>query len=569
MVKPIEGSHLTTLDKRHITNYLALSRLHPLDILVDARDPDWDFAEEDVTVSLMGEVYHPPFSASHMEKVFQLLLPHLPRWRTLSILTDTWAPMHSALHTINTTIITQRAPMLESLTLMRCNDFVSFSSDFQPAALKSPAFLAPPDGTDVESLHSETASILPRLKHLSLRGVHVHWASLGAALSTSRTGLYSLDLGSHCSDIRPSSPEFHHLLTSNPRLRKLIVSGSGPIVLSEPLQRESDAVLLPNLVSLTLGYRSSMEGQAILQMINAPSLTSLMLEEATYPADPDDVDAGTLLTYLGTGEFQTVKERCIALYELQQQFMSKPRKDSTSSIASTSTCVGSSVEIDGRLFEEDGDDDMTLVDFDMKPHSPFPLLETVTLRNVRAKCLQPISEFIGSLNHVRSLEMSNMSMKNVQALLPDSTLALKCLSIDQASTSSSLAPTCLPCPQLQSLCLREFDMDPQDLDFVLSRLVGDRKAQGLCHLTNVDVHLGSNSTVASCEIRQNGCTSSLGDALREQDEVTFTQAGVTVNLMQRFSDEEEEDLDGVGDAFNDPHFDAFYANSLVFADASR
>lgn len=37
--------HKTTLNTSHITSYLALSRNYPLDILIDARDQDWDFFE--------------------------------------------------------------------------------------------------------------------------------------------------------------------------------------------------------------------------------------------------------------------------------------------------------------------------------------------------------------------------------------------------------------------------------------------------------------------------------------------------------------------------------------------
>lgn len=35
----------TSLNTEHLTSYLALSRNYPLDILIDARDPDWDFFE--------------------------------------------------------------------------------------------------------------------------------------------------------------------------------------------------------------------------------------------------------------------------------------------------------------------------------------------------------------------------------------------------------------------------------------------------------------------------------------------------------------------------------------------
>lgn len=41
------SSSSSVLDTRHITSYLALSRHYPIDILIDARDQDWDFLEEE------------------------------------------------------------------------------------------------------------------------------------------------------------------------------------------------------------------------------------------------------------------------------------------------------------------------------------------------------------------------------------------------------------------------------------------------------------------------------------------------------------------------------------------
>lgn len=35
----------TVLNNRHLISYLSLSRNYPLDILIDARDQDWDFSE--------------------------------------------------------------------------------------------------------------------------------------------------------------------------------------------------------------------------------------------------------------------------------------------------------------------------------------------------------------------------------------------------------------------------------------------------------------------------------------------------------------------------------------------
>jgi hypothetical protein len=70
--------------------------------------------------------YSPPFSAAHMSTALMLLLPHIIRWRSLDIMTDIWCTIHAALTAINEHMTSTGAsfPRLESLTLMRCNDYV-------------------------------------------------------------------------------------------------------------------------------------------------------------------------------------------------------------------------------------------------------------------------------------------------------------------------------------------------------------------------------------------------------------------------------------------------------------
>ena len=63
------------------------------------------------------ELYTPAFNSEYMNIVFTLLLPHLSRWKSLSILTDCWAPMYTALTAINPFITCLGAPLLESLSL--------------------------------------------------------------------------------------------------------------------------------------------------------------------------------------------------------------------------------------------------------------------------------------------------------------------------------------------------------------------------------------------------------------------------------------------------------------------
>ena len=67
------------------------------------------------------------FSPVHMNAFISLLLPHITRWKSLTILTDTWAPLHAALTSINPYLSAFGAPQPESRTPMRCNDFVSYS----------------------------------------------------------------------------------------------------------------------------------------------------------------------------------------------------------------------------------------------------------------------------------------------------------------------------------------------------------------------------------------------------------------------------------------------------------
>ena len=40
------------LDPTHLLTYLSLSGRYPIDILIDARDPDWDFSENEFVFSL-------------------------------------------------------------------------------------------------------------------------------------------------------------------------------------------------------------------------------------------------------------------------------------------------------------------------------------------------------------------------------------------------------------------------------------------------------------------------------------------------------------------------------------
>ena len=46
-----------------------------------------------------------------------------------------------------------------------------------------------------------------------------------------------------------------------------------------------------------------MEGRVTLGLIDAPNTKQLVLEDATYVGDPDIINAGHLLSYIGTRQF--------------------------------------------------------------------------------------------------------------------------------------------------------------------------------------------------------------------------------------------------------------------------
>ncbi|KAF8176364.1 hypothetical protein K438DRAFT_1939381 [Mycena galopus ATCC 62051] len=263
------------LDTTGIASYLSLSQNCLVDILIDARDQEWDFEDDDGGW----------FSAEHMSTAMGVLLPHLGRWRSLSILTDVWAPMHAALRPLEVYLSAFGAPHLQSLRLMRCDAYAAHA-----AVDPGHVFLSSVQATN-------GAWILPRLRHLTLRGVPAAWTPLSAILPD---GLQTLELSFHPLAAQPSVPELASLLRAAPQLSRLVMNGSGPAVPAESTNTawDPEPVSLPLLDALTLGYTSAAAGLALLDLLSAPYLHTLTLEDATHPADTVPIDAAPLLTRL-------------------------------------------------------------------------------------------------------------------------------------------------------------------------------------------------------------------------------------------------------------------------------
>lgn len=161
-----------------------------------------------------------------MHYVLNILLPHIARVRSLAILTDRWAPMEVALECLSfenplfvscPSALPRSLPMLESLVLMRCNEFVSYNPHFSPRERRDSSCL-PFRGLLFAPKHAPSQSpLLPRLRVLSLSGVHLDWSSLPSLLPSSTSpggqGLRHLELSYHSADVRPSEKEFRDIST--------------------------------------------------------------------------------------------------------------------------------------------------------------------------------------------------------------------------------------------------------------------------------------------------------------------------------------------------------------------
>ncbi|KAJ8469951.1 hypothetical protein ONZ45_g16719 [Pleurotus djamor] len=491
-----------SLDTTHITTFLHRSRKVPLRIFVDVRDPDWDFTEPGVTQSPSN--YQPPLASEHLSQALSILLPHLSRWCSISIFTDTWALMHTALTLISPAITTLGAPLLESITLMRCNDFVSFGQHFQPRELKdSPLFSFDPTHSTLRR-----DQVLPMLRDLTLKGVHADWLSLSQLLSPQRNGgLRTLELSSHSRDVRPPFHVFQDILSKSPGLQKLVIRGSGfsepsstsSIDTDAPLNRSNDTVdraYLPELRDLDIGYRCVAEGCRLVDILDAPGLTSITLCDDSHPAEAETLDGASLLSYIGRG---------------------------------TSTSSNCDENIDSQS--------------DKTPSIPFPKVEQLILDKVQSSPSHFRTTFEG-LGSVRSLELKGTPLGAMQSLLPSSQCSVAC-----------------PCPALESLTL--FTAEPLSSSCAQSRLHAfllARTQSNAALLRDASVYLDSHSSFCSREeaIRTTMCGTDVRvfEALPEDDDM--------LDWMTCVGDDEETAFK-LGGAFHDPYFDSYYSGTIDIA----
>ncbi|KAG1870849.1 hypothetical protein F4604DRAFT_1926402 [Suillus subluteus] len=252
-----ERAYTTFLDVQRLAAHIARSRNSSVDILIDTRDPEWDFEDDD----------------------------------------DTWAPLRVALERLSLPTLTKGsgAPRLESLMLMRCNEFLGHLDTFSPRTQHM--FDGIPFAALTGAPHHDLSAQphpLPKLRNLTLVGVHMNWThfsryTLGAALN--KGCIQSLELSQHCREVRPTFDEFTGILKACPLLQKLTIRVSGPRF-DAGFQRSNRPVSLPLLEEIHLGYTNVEDAAMLLSHIHAPNLIMLSIEDANHIASPDDEDSG-------------------------------------------------------------------------------------------------------------------------------------------------------------------------------------------------------------------------------------------------------------------------------------
>jgi hypothetical protein len=225
---------------------LSRSKDRPIDVHIDVRDPDWTWESDEDQHQM--RVF--------MVNIMEWLGPSHPQWRSLTVLTDTWAPMHAFL--AYSTMFSS-LPKLEQLSLNRCNAFAGLPDAPDPVP------------SDPVELFGGNAH-LPKLRHVALAGAHVDY------LCTGFESLLSLDLRHQPRKVSPTIRQLRQLLHASPGLKSLSLVALNPHS-EEPEQDDGPAVSLAQLTDLTLGWWFVEDAVELLEVLQLPVVENLVLED--------------------------------------------------------------------------------------------------------------------------------------------------------------------------------------------------------------------------------------------------------------------------------------------------
>ncbi|KAI5989902.1 hypothetical protein EDD15DRAFT_2370199 [Pisolithus albus] len=257
-----------------VNAFLDRSKSLPLEIYVDSESPDDLSDDEDPPAEL---------SNADLEKLFTLLVPHVPRWGSIDVHVTSYEDMYTFLKMLSDPSVPP-ASQLQVLRLYHHEEFDGHLTSFPE-----------PDFSDHFTIFNGSA---PRLQNVSLWGVHVDWTQSWLH----SPNLVELELAYHTPDVRPDWPTFSAMLrAAAPTLEKLCLESSGPsgsphewIVEPDTPEWNVDAnspILLPKLIQLELAFIPPLEVISLLRKLCMPSLKVLALNF-------DDGDYTDLVTYL-------------------------------------------------------------------------------------------------------------------------------------------------------------------------------------------------------------------------------------------------------------------------------
>lgn len=267
--------------------FLLRSKEYPLTIYLDMRDPSWDFDEDSHR-----------FGWQDMEAIMRMLVVHAYRWRSFTLLTDTWSPIFTFLwysrHAVS-------VPLLETLSLSRCNMFLAGAGHtFQPIVLRQPVNIFGGFRPDL-------------LRSVSFVGVHVEWESI------SFQNLERLELKYMTGDVAPSVQQLRRILGLSPGLKYLTIHGAIPRDLDNDTTSFDEQISLSHLTSLSLGFLMQSDATRLLSLLQVPQLKELILDDLSAVLSPDTIHDSTpfFQTLIGRQQFRFQDLQSLQLIDIR------------------------------------------------------------------------------------------------------------------------------------------------------------------------------------------------------------------------------------------------------------
>ncbi|KAJ3993818.1 hypothetical protein F5050DRAFT_621873 [Lentinula boryana] len=271
----------------YLKTWLSRSKLYSLDILLDFRDEDWGWEEDDHL-----------FTRDAANEIISIILPHVKRWRHIEFFTDTWVPIHAFL---NLTQDVVDLPVLKSVALSRCNAYFARKGEcFKPVEMG-------------RAIPLFGGAHLPALQDLSLVGVHVDWRR------SILVNLLELELKFHAYDVVPDLGEFVTILKSCPDLERLSIVGWGPR-LDATFTGPKRVMSMEKLTRFVFGFVDVEYAVMLLSLFRLPSICELELEDVSAIVDPaGPSDATSILNLLSFSSTNSDSNSCFfPLYQIER-----------------------------------------------------------------------------------------------------------------------------------------------------------------------------------------------------------------------------------------------------------